>query len=116
MARLLHITDENFKIEVLDSQMPVLVDFFATWCAPCRAISPVLEELAEAYVGKIKIGKIDIDESPNIPSQYGIMSVPTLIFFKGGQACEQLVGAVPKHHLEKKIRDYITEDTTYGVQ
>lgn len=102
---LLHLTDTNFKKEVLQSELPVLVDFWATWCGPCKMIAPVVEELAKEYIGKIKIGKVDVDENPKTATFYGIMSIPTLVFFKNGKVMEQVVGALNKTELKKKIEE-----------
>ena len=104
---ILHFSDADFKKEVLESELPVLVDFWATWCGPCKMIAPVLEELAKEYVKKIKIGKLDVDENPKIPSQYGIMSIPTLMFFNKGEVVEQLVGALGKAELKRKIEEHL---------
>ena len=98
------VLDATFKSEVLDSQTPVLVDFWATWCAPCRAIAPTLEELATQYKGQIKIAKVDVDENPAIAEQFGIRSIPTLVMFKGGKVVEQLVGAASRSKLEDSIK------------
>jgi len=98
-------TDTNFKKEVLESHVPVMVDFWATWCGPCKAISPIVEELAKEYQGKLKIGKVNIDENPKIATAYGIMSIPTIVFFKNGKVMDQLVGALGKNELRKKIED-----------
>jgi thioredoxin 1 len=100
---LVHLTDSNFKKEVLESELPVLVDFWATWCAPCKMITPIVEELAKEYDNKVKIGKVDVDENPDTASRYGIMSIPTIMFFKKGKVIEQMFGALNKTELKKKI-------------
>ena len=100
---IVHLTDSNFKKEVLESDLPVLVDFWATWCGPCRMIAPIVEELAKEFDQKIKVGKVDVDSNPNIAGQFGIMSIPTLMFFKTGKVMEQVVGALSKVDLKKKI-------------
>lgn len=102
-----HFTDNNFKKEVLEAETPVLVDFWAPWCGPCKMIGPIIEEFAKEYEKKIKIGKINIDEDTKIATQFGIMSIPTLIFFKKGKAVDQLVGALNKHDLKKKIEEVL---------
>lgn len=98
------VLDSTFKSEVLESQVPVLVDFWAVWCAPCRAIAPALEELATQYKGKAKVAKVDVDSNNEIAQQYGIRSIPTLLLFKGGKVIEQIVGAVPKTKLEDAVK------------
>jgi thioredoxin 1 len=90
---VMELSDDNFEEEVLKESKPVLVDFWAVWCAPCRIIGPVIEEIADAYGGKIKVGKINVDDNSKIPSQYGIRSIPTVILFKDGQVAEQVIGA-----------------------
>jgi thioredoxin 1 len=102
-----HFTDTNFKKEVLESHLPVLVDFWAPWCGPCKMIAPAVEEMAKEYAHKMKIGKVDVDSNPKTPSHYGVMSIPTLMFFKNGQVLEQLVGALNKAELKRKIEEYI---------
>lgn len=103
MAKALAFTDANFEAEVIASEQPVLVDFWAEWCGPCRMIGPVVEELAGEYEGKVKIGKVDVDNNPAVSVQYGIRSIPALLVFKGGKVVDQIVGAVPKSHLKKAI-------------
>jgi len=96
-------TDTNFESDVLKSDVPVLVDFWASWCAPCRAIAPIIDELAEDNKGKAKIVKVNTDENPNIPSQYGVRGIPTLIVFKGGEVFDQVTGVVPKENLQSML-------------
>ena len=102
---LLHFTDANFKKEVLESDLPVLVDFWATWCGPCKKIAPLIDELAKEYAGKMKIGKIDVDTNPKIATEYGVMSIPTIIFFKNGRIMNQLFGALNKQDLKRRIEE-----------
>ena len=101
----LHFTDANFKKEALESDLPVMVDFWAEWCGPCKMIAPHIEEMAKEYAGKMKIGKIDVDTNPKIPTQYGVMSIPTIIFLKKGKVMNQLVGALSKLDLKRKIEE-----------
>lgn len=101
------VTDSTFKEEVLDSQVPVLVDFWAPWCGPCRMVAPVVEEIAQQYDGQIKVVKLNTDENPNVASQYGIRSIPTLMIFKGGERVDMVVGAVPKTTLSNTLEKYL---------
>jgi thioredoxin 1 len=103
-ADVLDLTDASFQQEVLASDVPVLVDFWATWCGPCRQIAPSVEALATEYKGKVKVCKIDIDAHQEVPAKYGVMSIPTLLLFKNGQVADQIVGAVPKAKLEGMIK------------
>jgi thioredoxin 1 len=103
MAEPVHLTDENFQTEVLESQHPVLVDFWAAWCGPCRMIAPMIEELASEYDGKVKIGKLDVDNNQRVAMQYGIRSIPALLVFKDGKVVDQIIGAVPKGRVVEKL-------------
>jgi thioredoxin 1 len=105
MANVFEISDGTFQTEVLESPTPVLIDFWAPWCAPCRAIAPVVEELAGEYAGKLKVVKMNVDDNPQTPSRYGVRGIPNLILFQGGQVKEQIVGAVAK----KRLVDAITQ-------
>jgi thioredoxin 1 len=106
-ADVFNIGDGDFQKEVLDSLQPVLVDFWATWCAPCRAIAPAVEELATQYKGRVKVVKVNIDEHQQTPQQYGVRSIPMLFVFKGGVVVEQIVGAVPKARLEEALKKVV---------
>ncbi|HIK45923.1 MAG TPA: thioredoxin, partial [Leptolyngbyaceae cyanobacterium M65_K2018_010] len=101
------VTDSTFKQEVLESPLPVLVDFWAPWCGPCRMVAPVVEEIAEQYDGKVKVVKVNTDENPSVASQYGIRSIPTLMIFKEGQRVDMVVGAVPKTTLANTLEKYL---------
>jgi thioredoxin 1 len=103
MSKAVEFTDGNFEAEVLQSDQPVLVDFWAEWCGPCRMIGPVVEEMAGEYEGKAKIGKVNVDLNPEVSVKYGIRSIPALLIFKDGQVVDQIVGAVPKTHLSKQL-------------
>ncbi|HEA47501.1 MAG TPA: thioredoxin [bacterium] len=97
------LTEKNFQKEVLESDIPVLVDFWAEWCAPCRMIAPVIEEIAQEYSGRLKVGKLNVDENQNLAAKYSIRSIPTLLIFKEGKVIEQIIGALPKKALKSKI-------------
>ncbi|HYQ87291.1 MAG TPA: thioredoxin [Bacteroidota bacterium] len=101
------VDDTNFQAEVLSSDRPVLVDFWAIWCGPCKMIAPIVEELASEYEGKLKVAKMDVDANPRTSMQFGIRSIPTLIVFKGGQVVEQIIGAVPKRQLVEKVTPHL---------
>lgn len=101
------VDDANFQTEVINSEKPVLVDFWAIWCGPCKMIAPVVEELAKEYDGKLKVTKMDVDANPQTAMKFGIRSIPTLMVFKGGKVVEQIIGAVPKRHLVDKVLPHL---------
>jgi thioredoxin 1 len=103
MGKPLPVGDSDFQKEVLDSDTPVLVDFWAEWCGPCKMIAPIVDELADEYEGKVKFTKVDVDSSPQTAMQYGVRSIPTLLLFQNGQPIDQIVGAVPKAALTKRL-------------
>lgn len=101
------LQDSTFESEVLKSDIPVLVDFWAVWCGPCKAIAPTVEDLAKQYRGKVKVAKMDVDEHQKVPQQYGIRSIPTLLLFKGGRVVDTIIGAVPRSKLEESLKKAI---------
>ncbi len=107
MAKPFEVSDDSFEEAVLQAQLPTLVDFWAVWCQPCKMIAPVLEELSEELDGRLAIAKLDVDHNPEIPAQYGVMSIPTLILFKDGKAVERIVGNWPKKTLQSKLHAHL---------
>jgi len=107
MGNYLELTDQNFEEQVLKSDKPVLVDFWAEWCAPCRMIAPIVEELSTEYTDSLVVGKVDVDKNPQISMNYGIRSIPTLLIFKDGKAVDQIIGAVPKKALVDKLSPHL---------
>ena len=103
-AKYVTLSDSTFEDEVLKSSQPVLVDFWATWCGPCRAIAPIIEELASDFDGKVKVAKLDVDENQGSASKYNVRSIPTLLFFQNGKVVDQIVGSAPKAALETKLK------------
>ncbi|MBI1993390.1 MAG: thioredoxin [Deltaproteobacteria bacterium] len=107
MATIVQVGDDNFEAEVLRSNIPVLIDFWAPWCGPCKSIAPVIEELARDYEGRLKVAKLNVDENPVTPSRYAVRGIPNLLILKGGAVKEQLIGAVPKSRLVQAIESVL---------
>lgn len=107
MAELITVTDDTFEMEVVDSPTPVLVDFWAAWCMPCRMMAPIVDEIATEYEAQLKVAKLDVDQNPQTATQHGIMSIPTLMLFKNGEVVERLVGAMPKQRLVERIAPHL---------
>lgn len=107
MSNALAVTDQSFDNEVLQSSTPVLVDFWATWCGPCRAIAPMVDEIATEYSGRLKVTKVDVDTNPDVSARYAVRSIPSLLLFKNGRLIEQIIGAPSKQHLLQKIQPHL---------
>jgi thioredoxin 1 len=101
------ISEENFEAEILNSELPVLVDFWAVWCGPCKVLGPIIDEIATEYEGKLKVGKVDVDSNNNLAMKYGVMSMPTLKFFKGGKVVGEMIGAAPKQSIVDELKKYL---------
>ena len=108
MGKEIIITKENFQKEVLESEVPVLVDFWAVWCMPCKMMEPILESLAADHQGKLVVGKVNVDEQPELAEQFGIVSIPTMIVFNKGKEAAKKVGAVPRHVVDDLLKDFIS--------
>lgn len=108
-GNVIEVTDDNFEHEIIKSGMVTLVDFWAAWCAPCRVIAPIVEELSLEYAGKLKVGKLNVDDNPNTSAKYGIMSIPSLLIFKNGTVVEHIVGARPKQDIKKSIDKHLRD-------
>ena len=104
------VTDQNFVSEVVEAEGLSIVDFWATWCGPCRIVAPIVEQLANEYADQgLKVGKLDVDQNPAIASHYGVRSIPTILFFKDGELVDRVIGAVPRPHLEQKVKEHLQE-------
>ncbi len=109
MSDLLEVTDENFDAEIVNSDVPAMVDFWAVWCGPCKMVGPIVQELADEYKGKIKVARMDVDQNRATPGKFGIRNIPTLIFFKGGEVSHTIVGAQPKNHIEEELKKLLAD-------
>ncbi len=110
MAKPLTVTDDSFDSNVIKNSLPVIVDFWASWCPPCRIIGPILEEIAEEYDGKVVVGKVDVDNNQSLAQKYGIRSIPTILFFKGGEVKDQVIGALPKSEFVSRLDTLLKEN------
>jgi thioredoxin 1 len=109
MSDILEVTDENFDAEIVNSDVPAMVDFWAVWCGPCKMVGPIVEELADEYKGKIKVAKMDVDQNRATPGKFGIRNIPTLILFKDGEVRHTIVGAQPKNHIEEELKKLLAD-------
>ena len=110
MSQIISLKEQSWKDEVTNSELPVVVDFWAEWCAPCRIVAPILEEISKEYEGKIKVGKLNVDEDSTVAGEYRIMGIPTLLFFRSGEIVDKVVGVVPKKALQDKIEAILKEE------
>jgi thioredoxin 1 len=106
-ANVVTVTDDNFESEIVGAPTLAMVDFWATWCGPCRMIAPIVEQLADTYAGTVRVGKLDVDANQQVAARYGVRSIPTILFFKDGALVETVVGAVPRQALESKIKEHL---------
>ena len=111
MGDLLQVTDDSFEEEIIKSDLPAMVDFWAEWCGPCKMVGPVVEELAQEYKGKVKVAKLNVDENRQTPAKYGIRNIPTLLFFKGGQLAQTIIGAHPKTAINEELKKLLGKAT-----
>ncbi len=105
---VIEVTEETFDEEIVQSQLPAVVDFWAPWCVPCRLVAPIVEELSQTYAGRLKVAKLNVDENPEVAMKYKVMSIPTLLFFRNGQEEDRITGAAPRHIIEQKVKEFLS--------